>query len=370
MARSEKNLTAVFTDTASAIRAKTGTTETICPLDFADKINAIETGGGGGLKAYFEGGGKCGYSSAITFDGIINYSDTENVEFGSHFFAECENLKTMPNIDYSSFKDASYMFYHCRNLESIDININATNMSQFCPFCFSLKTANVHNNATSPVSMQGMFRENSVLDSVRIECPWAYDMESVCGSSHVSNVSLPLLINQDYLPSSQRHNIYYDSAFRNCGSLYSVSMDIGGVSENSTDIYVSMKHAFFGTKRGDGKYCGVSFANGDKNVIRRFDGAFANSSIAFLGAVNCAKATGLDSAFTGATSLKSLEFYNISTDINISDCTRMERSDLLVVLNNLATVTSTKTCTLGATNLAKLTDDDKAIATNKGWTLA
>ena len=80
MARSEKNLTAVFTDTASAIRAKTGTTETICPLDFADKINAIETGGtGGGMKAYFEAGGKCSDSTASSFDGVINYSDTENI---------------------------------------------------------------------------------------------------------------------------------------------------------------------------------------------------------------------------------------------------------------------------------------------------
>jgi hypothetical protein len=32
--------------------------------------------------------------------------------------------------------------------------------------------------------------------------------------------------------------------------------------------------------------------------------------------------------------------------------------------------TTTKTLTLGATNLAKLTDEEKAIATNKGWTLA
>ena len=53
MARSEKNLTAVFTDTASAIRAKTNTTENICPLDFADKINSIQTGGGG-MKAFIE----------------------------------------------------------------------------------------------------------------------------------------------------------------------------------------------------------------------------------------------------------------------------------------------------------------------------
>jgi hypothetical protein len=31
--------------------------------------------------------------------------------------------------------------------------------------------------------------------------------------------------------------------------------------------------------------------------------------------------------------------------------------------------TTTKTLTLGSTNLAKLTDEEKAIATNKGWTL-
>lgn len=45
MARSEKNLTAVFTDTADAIRAKKGTSAEICPLDFADEITSIPGGG-------------------------------------------------------------------------------------------------------------------------------------------------------------------------------------------------------------------------------------------------------------------------------------------------------------------------------------
>lgn len=43
MARSEKNLTAVFNDTANAIRSKKGTSSEISPLDFADEISSIST---------------------------------------------------------------------------------------------------------------------------------------------------------------------------------------------------------------------------------------------------------------------------------------------------------------------------------------
>lgn len=44
MAKSEKNLKAVFTDTANAIREKEGSTDKISPLDFADRIASISTG--------------------------------------------------------------------------------------------------------------------------------------------------------------------------------------------------------------------------------------------------------------------------------------------------------------------------------------
>ena len=42
MARSDNNLTAVFTDTANAIRSKTGGRSQISPRDFADEIATIE----------------------------------------------------------------------------------------------------------------------------------------------------------------------------------------------------------------------------------------------------------------------------------------------------------------------------------------
>lgn len=44
MAKSERNLTAIFTDTANAIRSKTGGSSQINPRDFADEIVAIPTG--------------------------------------------------------------------------------------------------------------------------------------------------------------------------------------------------------------------------------------------------------------------------------------------------------------------------------------
>ena len=61
--------------------------------------------------------------------------------------------------------------------------------------------------------------------------------------------------------------------------------------------------------------------------------------------------------------------------IDISHLTQLDHSSLLVIINGLydyvaAGNTRTRYIKLGATNLAKLTDEEKAIATSKGWTLA
>ena len=43
---------------------------------------------------------------------------------------------------------------------------------------------------------------------------------------------------------------------------------------------------------------------------------------------------------------------------------------LIDIINNLATVSTTQTLILGATNLAKLATEQIQIATNKGWTVS
>lgn len=58
--------------------------------------------------------------------------------------------------------------------------------------------------------------------------------------------------------------------------------------------------------------------------------------------------------------------------LNITGCNGLEREVLLGIINNLADLTGETSLNLimGATLLAKLTDADKAIATQKNWTLS
>lgn len=74
--------------------------------------------------------------------------------------------------------------------------------------------------------------------------------------------------------------------------------------------------------------------------------------------------------FRDCKNLEEIHIIGLNLSFNISYSTKFTREALVEILNNLATVNSTQTLTMGATNLARLTDEDKLIATNKGWTLA
>ena len=79
----------------------------------------------------------------------------------------------------------------------------------------------------------------------------------------------------------------------------------------------------------------------------------------------------LDGAFNSCTSL--VDFYppqNINGPMSVSQSKALSHDSLVRILNNLMEQTSTKKLTLGPENLAKLSDDEKQIATSKGWTLA
>ena len=83
------------------------------------------------------------------------------------------------------------------------------------------------------------------------------------------------------------------------------------------------------------------------------------------------KVTGANFAqmFTGCSSLQNVIFEGvIAADISLSGSPLLSHDSIMSLLNCMKTG-GTGTVTLGATNLAKLTDAEKAIATEKGWTL-
>lgn len=81
--------------------------------------------------------------------------------------------------------------------------------------------------------------------------------------------------------------------------------------------------------------------------------------------------TDFSGAFDGCKALEDITIEGtIARNLDIGDCTALTHDSIMSFINCLADTSTTRTLTLGTTNLGKLTDAEKAIATEKGWTLA
>jgi surface protein len=95
------------------------------------------------------------------------------------------------------------------------------------------------------------------------------------------------------------------------------------------------------------------------------------SSLTTVPRFDASNVTNLNSMFNSCKKLEAIHMVNINAQLDIHYSTKFTREALLEIIGNLKAQTSgTKTLKMGSTNLDKLTDEDKAIATNKGWTLA
>lgn len=96
-----------------------------------------------------------------------------------------------------------------------------------------------------------------------------------------------------------------------------------------------------------------------------------------IGGINLSNATSASNVFRGGKSLENITFNGVIkiTGLDLSPCTKLTHDSLMSAINALYDyasegTTGTFKLILGSTNLAKLTDAEKAIATQKGWTLA
>ena len=78
----------------------------------------------------------------------------------------------------------------------------------------------------------------------------------------------------------------------------------------------------------------------------------------------------IDTTFTSCKSLVEVRFAGtINVDVAMNGCAKLSVDSLLSLLNALCENGQGLKCKIGTTNLGKLTDEQKAIASNKGWEL-
>ncbi len=106
------------------------------------------------------------------------------------------------------------------------------------------------------------------------------------------------------------------------------------------------------------------------NITHAFSNCDQLVSIDKLNTIKTAECN-CSNAFNACGKLQYVEFnekFN-PTNLNLSGSPLLRKDCILSLFNNLVTTKISKVITLGAINLNKLTDAEKAIATNKGWSL-
>lgn len=145
------------------------------------------------------------------------------------------------------------------------------------------------------------------------------------------------------LPSGFMRSGYFNDMFASCSSLTSLTFP-GGCGQSIDQANRMLK--------GCSSLTSLTFPEG-------FCGNPSSTSARFA------------SAFAGCVNLENVVGgIKYGRNINFSECTKLTHDSLLSIITALDPITTAQTLTLGATNLAKLTDEEKKVATDKGWTLA
>jgi hypothetical protein len=243
---------------------------------------------------------------------LISIPDTIKTDKGTVFgsmFRECNNLVTIPDsINTEKGTNLSYMFYRCSNLRSIPDTVKtdeSTNVSYMFQDCSSLTEIPSFNTHKS-TSLGSMF--SGCVSLKEIKYLDTTSSTSYGASSIFSSTKLQSIKNFK-LGKNISSGLFttFESTF-----LTDISIDISGCT---------------------GSNINTGFVN------------------------YCPKITNFESLGT------------IDGAINFSNCTLLTYESLMNVLNSLSPVTSTKTLKLGAENLAKLTEEEIAIGTDKGWSI-
>ena len=266
------------------------------------------------------------YTKDTYYGGIRKYIkeipmlNTETLDTMYEFFAGCTNLTNIPNINTSKVTNMRMMFSGCTKIKTIPMF-----------------------NTEKVTNMQGMFTECTSL----IEIPELYtnnvaDMSSMF--SYCKNLKTIPTMNTNKVTSMAL--MFYQSG-------------ITTIPELDTSKVTSAYNMFYSC-HGLITIPKLNFENVN------------NVSEILFGASNVVNIGGFENLGKAYLTNKSANYSNYG--LVLTNCSKLTHDSLMNIINNLYDI-KTKGCKeqrlqLGPTNLAKLTDEEKQIAINKGWNVS
>ena len=153
---------------------------------------------------------------------------------------------------------------------------------------------------------------------------------------------------------------------------FAINTDTKTISLSCPNYTANSLFRVFGTANFSSiNFEGSNFSSVE-TIEQCFGGNKAVKSISFKN-TNLNNVTNWNYCFYGTTNLENLNLDGciVIVDLKIDSCAKLTVTSLVSVLNALCdnTGNTTKTCTLGSTNLAKLSAEQIKIATDKNWTL-
>lgn len=296
----------------------------------------------------------------------ISVINTQNVTNMSSMFSECAKLSSVPVLDTSNVIDMHRIFSGCSSLTTVPLlnTSNVTNMLAMFEGCSSL--IEIPTLDTSKVTtMYSMFGRCTSLKQIPLlDTKRCVDMEIMFNDCSLLET----------IPKLETGNVTnMNGMFKGCSSLKQIPLlntkscnlmqemfsgcsSITEIPELDTSNIISMWYMFFKcTSLTTVPMLDVSKIN---NVYNMFNNC---SSLVTLGGL---KNLGM------SYQTNWIENVYLAT-LNLSDSPLLTHDSLMNVINNLYDIKSkgvkTQTLQLGDTNKAKLTAEEIAIATNKGW---
>ena len=271
------------------------------------------------------------YTTRILADDISNLPSSIS-------FQSKTQLLEVHHINGDGLTTALNMFNGCSNLTHANmsgaITNKVTSMQSMFLGCSSLTSLDVSNwDVSSVTSMFSMFKNCSSLTFIDVS---GWDTSSITDTSEMFS-ECTIISDLDFSKWKTPNLTKMSAMFYN--NYYITSLEVSNWdTSNVTDI------------------------------ARSFHGLTALTSLDLSG-WDTSKVTSTGWIFYNCSKLETLKWTNWKPSVDLSNAPLLSEC-LKDILTNLATVTDGQTLTLGSTNLAKLTDSEKAIAINKGWTLA